>query len=174
MTRTFANVASSDAYGADFTIARSGGRLRGFAGASAFRQVSNAANLGPGLSARTFGWTARTNATFRATSTVDLQALVSYQAPMTVEQGRNASRTRFTLAARKKIMDDRMSITLRVVDPFNTSRESNTTIDPRFYQVSDRRRAIRGLLLSVNWVFGKPQEEHNREPNDLGGDVGPP
>jgi hypothetical protein len=174
MTRTFANVATSDAYGADFTIARSGGRLRGFAGASAFRQVSNAANLGPGISAKTFGWTARTNATLRASSTVDVQALLSYQAPMTVEQGRNASRTRFTLAARKKLMDDRMSLTLRVIDPFNTSRESNTTIDPRFYQVSDRRRAIRGLLLSVNWTFGKPKEEHTREPNDLGGDVGPP
>src|SRR6267143_282104 len=39
MTRTFANIATSDAYGADFTIARSGGRLSGFAGASAFRQV---------------------------------------------------------------------------------------------------------------------------------------
>ncbi len=174
MTRTFANVATSDAYGADFTIARSGGRLSGFAGASAFRQVSNAANLGPGLSATTFGWTARTNATFRATSTVDVQALLSYQAPMTVEQGRNASRTRFTLAARKKLMEDRLSVTLRVIDPFNTSRESNTTIDPRFYQVSDRRRVIRGLLLSVNWTFGKPQEGHNREPNDLGGDAGPP
>jgi len=175
MTRTFANIATSDAYGADFTIARSGGRLSGFAGASAFRQVSNAANLGPGLSARTFGWTSRTNVTFRATRTVDVQALLSYQAPMTVEQGRNASRTRFTLAARKKLMEDRMSVSLRVIDPFNTSRESNTTIDPRFYQVSDRRRAIRGLLLSVNWTFGKPQEEHNREPNDLGGgDVGPP
>jgi hypothetical protein len=174
MTRTFANVATSDADGADFTIARTGGRLSGFAGASAFRQVSNAANLGPGLSARTFGWTARTNATFRATRSVDVQALLSYQAPMTVEQGRNASRTRFTLAARKKLMEDRLSVTLRAIDPFNTSRESNTTIDPRFYQISDRRRAIRGLLLSVNWTFGKPQEEHNREPNDLGGDVGPP
>src|SRR6266446_3975924 len=173
MTRTFANVATSDAYGADVTIARSGGRLRGFVGASAFQQVSNASNLGPGLSARTFGWTARTNATLRATSTVDLQALLSYQAPMTVEQCRNASRTRFTLAARKKLMADRLSVTLRVIDPFNTSRESNTTIDPRFYQVSDRRRVIRGLLLSLNWTFGKPQEEHNREP-DLGGDVGPP
>jgi len=175
MTRSFANVATSDAYGTDLTIALKGGRVTGFAGASAFRQVSTAANLGPGLSARTFGWTARTNATFRATSTVEVQALLSYQAPMTVEQGRNASRTRFTLAARKKLMEDRISVTLRVIDPFNTSRESNTTIDPRFYQVSDRRRAIRGLLLSVNWTFGKPQEEHNREPNDLGGgDVGPP
>src|SRR5467141_2383237 len=162
MTRTFANVATTDAYGADFTIARSGGRLSGFAGASAFRQVSNASNLGPGLSAKTFGWTARTNTTIRIAPTVDVQALLSYQAPMTVEQGRNASRTRFTLAARKKLMDDRMSITLRVVDPFNASRESNTTIDPRFYQVSDRRRAIRGLLLSINWMFGRPQH-HGRD-----------
>jgi outer membrane cobalamin receptor len=175
MTRTFANISTSDAYGADVTIARSGGRLSGFAGASAFRQVSDAANLGPGLSAKTFGWTARTNATFRASRSVDVQALLSYQAPMTVEQGRNASRTRFTLAGRKKLMEDRMSVTLRVIDPFNTSRESNTTIDPRFYQVSDRRREIRGLLLSVTWTFGKPQEERQRDTNDLGGgDAGPP
>jgi len=174
MTRTFANISTSDAYGADVTLARSGGRLSGFAGASAFRQVSDASNLGPGLSAKTFGWTSRTNATFRVTSTLDVQALLSYQAPMTVEQGRNASRTRFTLAARKKLMEDRMSVTLRVVDPFNTFRESSTTIDPRFYQVSDRRRTIRGLLLSVNWTFGKPKEDHERDTIDQGGDVSPP
>src|SRR6266446_2560789 len=159
MTRTFANVASSDAYGTDVTIAlNGGGRLRGFASASAFRQVSDASNVGPGLSAKTFGWTARTNASLRVSPTFDLQALLAYQAPMTVEQGRVASRTRFTLAARKKLRNDRTSITLRVIDPFNTSRESSTTIDPRFYQVSDRRRVIRGLLLSVNWMFGRPQQ----------------
>jgi hypothetical protein len=114
------------------------------------------------------------NATTKAPITMAKVAAATDQAPMTVEQGRNASRTRFTLAARKKLMEDRMSVTLRVIDPFNTSRESNTTIDPRFYQVSDRRRVIRGLLVSVNWTFGKPQEEHTREQNDLGGDVGPP
>jgi hypothetical protein len=104
-----------------------------------------------------------------------VQAILSYQAPMTVEQGRNASRTRFTLAAREKLMKDRMSVTLRVIDPFNTSRESSTTLDPRFYQVSDRRRAIRGLLLSVNWIYGNPKNEHERDQNDLGGgDAGPP
>jgi len=170
MTRTFANVATSDAYGVDATIARRGGRLSGFASASAFRQVSNAANLGPGLSAKTFGWTARTNVSFRVSSTLDVQTLLSYQAPMTVEQGRIASRTRFTLAARKKLKNDRMSLTLRVIDPFNTSRESSTTIDPRFYQVSDRRRAIRGLLLSVTWMFGRSQQ-HGRD--DLIGNESP-
>lgn len=173
-TRTFANVATSDASGADVTVAARGGRLSGFAGASAFRQVSNAANLNPALSARTFGWTARSNGTFRASRTLDLQTLVSYQAPMTVEQGRISSRTRVSFAARQKLMQDQTSVTLRVVDPFNTSRETTTTVDPRFYQVSDRRRAIRGLVLSINRTFGSPPKAQRHEPNDQGGDTGAP
>jgi len=158
-TRTFANIATSDAYGGDATVSLSGGPLTGFAGASAFRQVSDAANLGPGLSIRTFGWRVRANASLRMSASRDLQALASYQAPMTVEQGRNASRTQFSLAARQKLAQDRMSVTLRMIDPFKTSRESSTTIDPRFYQTSDRTRSIRGLLLSVNWMFGRPEKQ---------------
>jgi hypothetical protein len=76
-TTTSANAATTDAYDADATVALHGGRLTGFAGASAFRQVSDAANLDPGHSARTFGWTARTNAADRVSSTFDVQALLS-------------------------------------------------------------------------------------------------
>jgi hypothetical protein len=162
-TRTFANVSTSDAYGTDVTVALGGERVSGFAGASGFRQVSNAANLAPGLSASTFGWTARTNATLHVSKTVDLQTLLFYQAPMTVEQGKNASRTRFSFAVRQKLMQDKMSLTLRVIDPFNTSRETNTTIDPRFFQVSQRSRSIRGLLLSANWTLGSAPKVRKSE-----------
>ena len=173
-TRTFANVATSDASGTDFTVAARGGRLSGFAGASVFRQVSNAANLDPALSVRTFGWTARTNATFRAPHALDLQALVSYQAPMTVEQGRISSRTRVSIAARQKLMQDQTSVTLRVIDPFNTSRETTTTIDPRFSQVADRRRVIRGLVLSINRTFGHAPKAQRHEPAEQGSEPGAP
>ncbi len=173
-TRTFANVSTTDAFGADATVAVTGGRLRGFAGASAFRQVSDASNVGPGLNARTFGWTARTNASFRVSSTFDMQAIVSYRGATTVEQGRNASQTRVSLAGRKKLMNDRLSVTLRVIDPFNTSLESNTTIDPLFYQVTDRRRRIRGLLLNLNWMFGKPSKEPEPALIEPPGGAGPP
>ncbi len=166
VTRTFANVATSDAYGADGTIALHGGRLTGFLSATAFGQVNHGAASTPGLSYKTFGWSARTNASIRFSSTLDVQALVSYQAPMTVEQGRIAGRTRFSLAARQKLMRDQMSVTLRVIDPFNTSRERLTTSDSLFYQVSNRRRAIRGLLLSINWTFGN-QEGKKKEPDNL-------
>jgi hypothetical protein len=63
-------------------------------------------------------------------------------------------------------MNDRLGLTLRVVDPFNTSRETATTIDPQFYQVSGRRRAIRGLLVNVSWTFGRGSKEHDRDAPD--------
>ncbi len=95
----------------------------------------------------------------RFTKTLDVQALLSYQPAMTVEQGRTDSRKQFNLAGRKKLMDDQLSVTLRVIDPFNTSREESTTIDPRFYQVSSRARHIRGLLLGLRYRFGKPAKD---------------
>jgi hypothetical protein len=91
---------------------------------------------------------------------------------MTVEQGWNASRTRLSAAVRKKLMNDQMSLTLRIVDPFNSSLERSTTNDPRFYQVSDRKRLIRGLLISANWIFGKAKEK-DRDEIDTG-DNSPP
>jgi outer membrane cobalamin receptor len=171
-TRTFANIATSDAYGGDVTIAVSGRRLSGFTGASAYRQVSDAGNVSQSLSSSTFGWRARSNGAFRVSNTLDLQALLSYQAAMTVVQGWNASRTQFSIAARQKLMEDQMSLTLRVIDPFNTSHEMSTTTDPRFYQVSDRARPIRGLLLGVNWTFGKPDKQ-GKDTIDLSGDPTP-
>ena len=167
-TRTFANIATSDAYGGDATLAVSGTRLSGFVGSSAFRQVTNAANVTPNISIRTFGWRVRANGAYRVSKTVDVQALLTYQAAMTVEQGTNASRMQFTLAAREKFMEDQLSLTLRVIDPFNTSHERGTTVDPRFFQTSDRSRAIRGLLLSASWTFGKPDKE--KDTIDLNGD----
>ena len=158
-TRSPTNVETADAYGADFNVSFSGGRLGGFAGGSAFRQVSNAGNLGPGYSARTFGWSAQTNASYRVSRTVDLQSIISYRGATHVEQGRNASQLRVNLAGRKKLMEDRLSLTLRVIDPFNSSRERSFTTDPTFYQVTDRQRLIRGLLLTANWMFGKPTED---------------
>jgi hypothetical protein len=160
-TRTYANIATANAYGGDATVALGGGRLTGFIGASGFHQVSNAANVTPGLSINAWGWRERANATMRFTKTLDVQALLSYTPPMTIEQGRNYSRTQFNLAGRKKLMDDQLAITLRVIDPFNTSHENSRTIDPRFVQFSSRARQVRGLLLGANWTFGKPLKDEN-------------
>ncbi len=159
-TRSPANIATSDALGTDATIALSGaGRISGFIGGTAFHQQSNAGNLDPTLSASTFGWSVRTNAAFRISPTIAAQALVSYVGRTTVEQGWNAARTRVSFGVRDKLLADRLSLTLRVIDPFSTARERSATIDPAFTQINDRTRMIRGLQLSATWVFGRPSKK---------------
>ncbi|MBI3792461.1 MAG: TonB-dependent receptor [Gemmatimonadetes bacterium] len=167
-TRTFANVATTDAYGVDVTVGRSVGSVTGFVGASGFRQVSDAANLGAGLSADAFVWTARANIAWRVSRTLDVQGLVTYRAPQTVEQGTQGAQLRPSFAIRQKLMDDRLALTLRIVDPFNSATEISTTIDPRFIQESNRLRVIRGLLLSANWTFGRQRKQHEQLPDDPG------
>jgi len=60
-------------------------------------------------------------------------------------------------------LDDQLNVTLRIIDPFNTSRENSTTTDPRFYQISKRARQIRGLLLGFSWTFGKPLRDKEED-----------
>ena len=158
-TTTFANIATTDNYGADATLALHGGKLTGFVGSSAFRQVSNASNISSTLSAKTFGWTARANASLRVSKTFDMQTIVSYRGKTTVEQGTNGAQTRVSFAARQKLRNDRVSLTLRVTDPFGTERERSTVIDPKFTVSSERWRKVRGVLLNVTWNFGRPQKE---------------
>lgn len=159
-TRSYANIATTDAAGTDATLSLGGGgRVSGFIGGTAFQQHSNAGNLDPTVSASTFGWSIRTNTAFRVSSTVDAQALVSYVGRTTVEQGWNAARTRVSFGVRDKLLADRLSLTLRVIDPFSTARECSATIDPAFTQINNRTRVIRGLQLSATWTFGRPRKK---------------
>jgi hypothetical protein len=168
-TLSYANIATTDAYGTDATVALgSGGRLSGFVGGSAFHQRSNARNLDPILSASTFGWSARTNIAFRVARAVDAQALVTYVGRTTIEQGWNAARTRVSAGIRERMLADRLSLTLRIIDPFSTARDRSATLDPAFTQISDRTRPIRGLQLSATWMFGRPSKTEQIDLNTTG------
>jgi|tagenome__1003787_1003787.scaffolds.fasta_scaffold20985789_3 outer membrane cobalamin receptor len=160
-TLSYANIATTDSYGTDVTVALgSGGRLSGFVGGSAYHQRNNASNLDPSLSASAYGWSVRTNTACRLSRTVDAQALVSYVGRTTVTQGWNAPRTRVSFGIREKLLADRMSVTLRILDPFSTARERSATLDPAFMQINDRTRPIRGLQLSATWIFGRPNKKN--------------
>ncbi len=154
-TMTFQNLAHTDSYGTDMNASLHKGIVTGFVGASFFREATNGANLGPGLSARTFGWTARANATAHVRDGLDVQTLFFYRGPMRVAQGRIAGRTRLDVAIRQQL-SKRFDVTMRVADPLNTSGEQFTTIDPRFQQVSDYRRRSRAVVLDLSYRFGKP------------------
>lgn len=162
-TLSYANIATTDSYGSDVTLALgSGGRVSGFIGGSAYHQRNDASNLDPSLSASTYGWNVRTNTALRLTRRVDAQALLAYVGRTTVDQGWNAARTRVSFGVRDKLLADRLSLTLRINDPFSTARERSATLDPAFMQINDRRRPVRGLQLNVTWMFGRPNKKNEQ------------
>ena len=84
----------------------------------------------------------------------------------TVPQGWDAARTRVSFGVRDKLMADRLSLTLRIIEPFSMSGERSATIDPAFTQLNQRWRPRRALQLSATWTFGRPRKKRD-EPIDL-------
>ncbi len=163
-TSTFQNAATSESYGTDLNGSVRLGRLTGFGGFSFFKQVTDATNVGSDLSSNAFGWSARTNATYRLTDDLDVQGFLMYRAPMRTEQGRISGRSMFNLALRQQLLDDRASLTLRVVDPFNTMKFYSLTEDDRLFQESERRMGARGVFLTFSWSFGQQPRVRQQRP----------
>jgi outer membrane receptor protein involved in Fe transport len=163
---SFQNAATSDQYGTDANLTFRLGKVSGFGGASVFEQQTDAGNLSGATSVRTFGWSARANATWKVTPALDLQAMSMYRAPMKTEQGRMSRFAMTNLALRQKLRGDKATATLRVMDPFGTMGWTMRASDGRVIQLMDRRFGARGAFLSFNYSFGqaprirpRPQEE---------------
>ena len=161
---TFANLETSDSYGADANASVRLGKVSGFANVSAFRQVTAAGSVGDNFSSDGFGWSARVSGNVMLTPRLDLQGFVMYRAPMDVEQGRMGSFVMSTLSLRQKVMGDKGSIGLRVVDPLNRMGMSIQTTDPLYYQLNERRFGARAAYLTFSYNFGQQPRLRNRPP----------
>jgi outer membrane receptor protein involved in Fe transport len=174
-TTTFANLATSDSYGTDVTGSWRLGRFNGFGGINAYRVVTDGSNLETDVSNEAFSWSTRASASWRATDKLDLQSFLMYRAPMDVEMGRISGMMMMHLASRYRVSPS-TSLTLRVVDPFNTMRFHFTTSDERHYQESRRSFGARGLFMGLTYNVGQqprlrqraPQQDPDQAPQDIG------
>jgi outer membrane cobalamin receptor len=174
-TTTFANLATSDSYGADVTGSWRLGSFSGFAGMNASRVVTDGSNLDTDVSNDAITWSTRASATWRASSKLDLQGFLMYRAPMNVEMGRISGMTMMHLSSRYKVTD-RTNLSLRLVDPFNTMGFHFTTSDDRHFQESRRSFGARGLYLTLSYNFGQQprlrqrpqQQDPDQTPQEIG------
>jgi outer membrane receptor protein involved in Fe transport len=156
-TSTFANLATSDTYGADMTGSlRLGDRFSGFGSFNVFQMETNGSNVTPGLNTSAFTWSGRMSANVKVNPNLDVQGMYMYRAPMNVEQGRVSSFSTTNLSLRHKLQGDRSSLTLRITDPFNTMGFNVRTSDGRFVQETDRRFGARAAFIGINYNFGRP------------------
>jgi ferric enterobactin receptor len=161
---TFANLETSDSYGADANASLRLGKVSGFASVSAFRQVTAAGSVGDNFSSDGFGWSARVSGNVAITPRLDVQGFMMYRAPMDVEQGRMGSFVMSTLSLRQKVMGDKGSISLRVVDPLNRMGFSMQTTDPLYFQLNERSFGARAAYLTFSYNFGQQPRLRNGPP----------
>ncbi|HEX8271651.1 MAG TPA: TonB-dependent receptor [Longimicrobiaceae bacterium] len=173
-TSTFTNLATSESYGTDMTGSlRLGDRFSGFGSFNVFQMETDGSNVSPDLNTSAFTWSARASMSFKVNPGLDVQGMYMYRAPMNVEQGRVSAFSMTNLSLRQKLRGDRSSLTLRVMDPFNTMRFNIRTDDGSFIQVSDRRFGSRAVFLGVNYNFGRPPRIRQPQPQQQQPEVDP-
>jgi outer membrane receptor protein involved in Fe transport len=176
---SFENLDTSDSYGADVNGSLRMGKVSGFASVSAFRTVTDAGSLGDSFNSDGIGWSARVSGTVAVTPRLDVQAFVMYRAPMDVEQGRIGSMMFSNLSLRQKVLGDKGSISLRVMDPLNRMGFSSRTTDPMYLQLNERQFNGRAAYLTFSYNFGQQPRLRNRpqteapEPTANPGGIGP-
>jgi outer membrane receptor protein involved in Fe transport len=159
---TFSNLDTSDSYGADVNGSLRMGKVSGFASVSAFRTVTDAGSLGDSFSSDGIGWSARVSGNFAVTPRLDLQGFVMYRAPMDVEQGRIGAMTFSNVSVRQKVMGDKGSVSLRIMDPLNRMGFSSRTTDPMYLQLNERQFNGRAAYLTFSYNFGQQPRLRNR------------
>jgi ferric enterobactin receptor len=165
---TFENLASTTALGTDLNANVRSGRLTLFGGGGAYHYSSDAGEL----SARTFVWSARTNASWKLTNTVDATTFLNYRSPMTVEGGTRLAFVMTNFSLRQKLWNEQGSVTLRVSDPFSVTKWGARTQDGSVDELLVRRFGMRGIFITVSRNFGQELKLSPR-PQDGDNQTGP-
>jgi ferric enterobactin receptor len=154
---SFKNLDTGNSWGADLNgTLRVGQRFNGLAAFNVFKMVTEGGSSESSLSSDAVTWSARVNGTLNVTPRTALSAAYFYRAPMNIEGGRFDAMSFINLAVRQKMYNDRMTLSLRVTDPFNTQRFRIQAGDDNIIQLTERSFTSRAVHFGVQYNFGRP------------------
>lgn len=163
---SFRNLATSNSFGADFNgTLRLGKKFNGFGSFNLFRIVTDGGSESA-VSSDAVTWGTRFNATYNPTDKLTLQGAWNYRAPIEVEKGKFSAQQSATFSSRYKLMGDKMSVSLRFVDPFNTIGFKIRAGDDRVIQFTERQFGVRGTFLAFQYTFGQTPRIRQPQPQD--------
>lgn len=165
-TVSFKNLATSNSWGTDLNASlRLGPKLNGFAGFNLFKMVTDGGSTSA-LSSDAVLWAVRFNATSQVTKTLSLSGNYFYRGPMNIEKGRFWPFQQTNFAIRQKLNGDQMIMSLRFVDPFNTTHMKIRIGDNNLTQVTERAFGVRGTFLTFQYNFGQAPKIRVPRPED--------
>lgn len=154
-TITWRNLAHNIWYGTDLNATRRfGTRFNVLAAGTVFRLITNDEGRSSyGVDSRAL--IARLNATMQVNPTLFLQGGYFYRSPINIEGGRFLSSQAANFSVRQAVPGDRGTVSLRLVDPFNTTRFLVQLAGDSVTQRSFRRQDVRAVYLGYQYNFGR-------------------
>ena len=146
------NLATEDSYGAEFTgtfTPRPWWKLDG--SLNFFRATTNGANLDATFRSDTYSWFARSLSRFTIRKTTDLQLRANYEAPQQTPQGLRRAIATLDLALSRDILRNNGTLTLNVIDVFNSRVFRAVTEGAGFYTESSSQGRLRQINLTLNY-----------------------
>jgi ferric enterobactin receptor len=153
---SFKNLATSTSWGTDLNgSVKLGKRFNGFGSFNVYKMVTDGGSESS-LSSDAVTWSARLNGTAQINPTLTLQTSYFYRAPVNIERGRFSGMQMMNFSLRQKLIGDKATMSLRVIDPFNTMRFKIKAGDDNLTQITERRFGVRATYLTFQYNFGKP------------------
>lgn len=146
------NLGTGNSYGAEFT----GGytpfnwwKLDG--SMNFFRAKIDGSDFDQELQSDTYSWFARVLSRFTVLHKTDIQVRGNYEAPEKTPQGRRKAIAALDLAVSKDILNGNGTLTLNVLDVFNSRKYRNITEGYNFYTDRTSQRRVRQINLTLNY-----------------------
>ncbi len=165
------NLASEDAYGAEFTttyIPQKWWKLD--FNINFFRSITDGANLDKTFKADTYSWFARQTSRFTIVKGTDLQLRANYEAPQLLPQGSRKARAYLDLAFSREIFKGKGTMTFNVIDVFNSRYMRTITEGTNFYTEGVFGMRARQINLTFSYRLNNYKAAVQRKRSD--GDEG--
>ncbi|TDE18269.1 outer membrane beta-barrel family protein [Dyadobacter psychrotolerans] len=146
------NLGTEDAYGAEFTgsfVPYQWWKLDG--SLNFFRAITDGTEVDQSFKSDTYSWFVRMTSRFTLWKTTDLQFRGNYEAPQQTPQGRREALSTLDLAASRDILKNNGTLTLSVIDVFNSRRFRSITEGANFYTRNNSQGRLRQINLTLNY-----------------------
>ena len=169
------NIATEENMGAEFSVNISPSKKFDVTwSGNIFYSTLNAENLDLSSSTSFASWTSRLNAKMELPGEVDLQVMVNYRGPRRYPQGKLKSMLFTDLGLSKDFLGDKMTISFRMSDIFNTQWYRSETRGENFFIFSEGQwRARRQSYLNITYRLNQ-KKRRQRGFNEGGRDMGDP
>ncbi|WP_374759187.1 TonB-dependent receptor domain-containing protein [Dyadobacter chenhuakuii] len=146
------NLGTEDAYGAEFTSSFTPYQWWKLDGSvNFFRAITDGTDLDEDFQSDTYSWFVRMMSRFTLWKNTDVQLRGNYEAPQQTPQGKRKALATLDLAASRDILKNNGTLTLSVIDVFNSRKFRSVIEGANFYTVNNSQGRRRQINLTLNY-----------------------